>query len=320
MYKDALEWIRNARSIALVSHINPDADALGSSLGMYWLLKSEGIKATVVNTSVMSHLLDFLPGFQKIQKELPQTCDLVISFDCGNFERLGIPKGDYRLINIDHHISNSRYGDLNIVDDCAASSGSVVLEFAKSCSLRISSDAATCLYSALASDTGFFRYENTTEKTFNDAALLTAAGAKPQKIAQALFERVPLAKLRLHGAIIDSMQFFCDARAAFGSYDLQTLKHTGATKDDAEGAVEMLRTLSTVEVSLLVRQEIDGSVRGSLRSKNYIDVNRLAGLFGGGGHIRAAGFTYGGGENESYETKREAVYSTIVEALKEELR
>ena len=291
LYKKAWDKIINAENILLVAHINPDGDALGSELSLYPILKKLNKKVTVFNaTKPLPQYLDFLPNFNKITDKLPKNIDLTIAFDCGSFDRLGIEEKGEFLINIDHHISNTNYGDINIVKPDYASTSQVVYEMLKTNNVEILKDTAICLYSALVTDTGSFQYESVNEKVFLTAAELVKAGAEPANVAKMLFQRDKLSRLRLLAKAYDTIELCCDGKVAFVEVTKEMLEMSGAVKEDSDSIVNSIRAIVTVEVACMLREEDDG-IKISLRSKNYADVSKIAIKYGGGGHIRAAGAT-----------------------------
>ncbi len=313
MYKEAYELIKNSKSIVLISHVNPDGDALGSSLAMLPVLKKMNKKVRVVNvTKDLPSNLDFLPGFKEVKRELPKNYDLIISFDCGSFDRLGIETKEAKIINFDHHISNTRYGDINLIEPDFSSTGEVVYKFLKKNCIEIPKESALCIYTALVSDTGFFQYESVNERVFLMASELVKLGVEPDFVAKMLNEREPLSKIRLIAKILDTLTLYLDAKVAVVKLTQKMLKETGANISHAENASNMARSLATVEVGVLLREEEDGRIKVSLRSKNYVDVSKIAKMFGGGGHKRAAGFT-------SRYSEFESVLKELLEALKKEL-
>jgi phosphoesterase RecJ-like protein len=291
LYQEAWNIISKSRHIVLISHINPDGDALGSSLSLYPILKAMSKKVTIVNiTTPLPIRYDFLPNFEKIKSSLPAGFDLLISFDCGSFDRLGIEKQDVPIINIDHHVTNTRYGDINLIDEHMPSASSVVLELLKKNHIPLRRDVATCLYTALVEDTGFFSYENVSTKTFKIAAELIAAKADPSFIARQIKERNSLAKLRLEALTIEKLQLINQAMVGYAILNLDDFHKTGALRSDSDACVDIIRSLVTVEIAILLIEEFNG-YKISLRSKGKIDVSEIAITFGGGGHKRAAGFT-----------------------------
>lgn len=315
MYKEALELIDRSKSIVLISHINPDGDALGSQLALYFILKKMNKRVRVVNiTKELPYNLDFLPGFKEIKKSLPNNFDLLISFDSGDFNRLGIEKKEgIKVINFDHHISNTKYGDINLIEPDFASTSEVVYKFLRLNSIKIPKESAICIYTALVSDTGFFQYESVNKRVFLMAAELVDIGVDPSFIAKMLNEREPLSKIRLMAKILDTLTLYLNATVAVLRLTQKMLKESGASVDHAENASNIARSLATVEVGILLREEEDGYIKVSLRSKNYIDVSKIAKLFGGGGHKRAAGF------KSSYKDF-DTILNAILEVLKKEIK
>lgn len=295
--RQAFELIKKSSNIALVSHINPDADTLGSSLAMFHSLSFLGKKITVYNCSEIPASLSFLPGIELVTNIFPSECDLVISLDCGDIKRLGLKDGNYKILNIDHHASNPLYGDENIVIADAASTASVVLKFLRELDIVPDKKASICLYAALASDTGFFQYDETDENVFLDAAYLAKCGASAPFAAKQMKQREPLSKIKLLSAILQTLELRANGKMAFLYMTQEMMQKCGAKSDEADGAVETARSIDGVEMSLFLREEKDGKIRASLRSKDYADVNAMALIFGGGGHVRAAGFTVAFGDD-----------------------
>ncbi len=291
MYKKAWEVISDARHIVLVSHVNPDGDTIGSVLALYDALKRQNKKVSLYNaTKELPHIYNFLPNIQKIKDRLPGFYDLVISCDCGSFERLKIQKGDYKIINIDHHSSNQMFGDINLVDKTSASAGVVVYEFLEQNGLKISRDCAVCLYVSIVEDTGFFSYSNLSEKTFKCVSKLVSYGVDAKEIATLLKSRVSLAKTRLLGYVLENFDLYFDAKVAFIGINRDVLTYTGAKRYDTKNIVNVLRDIITVKVSIMILEEKNGGFKISLRSQDEKDVSIVAKDFGGGGHKNSAGF------------------------------
>ncbi len=287
---EAWQLIERAKSVTLLTHVNPDADTLGSALGMYHILKNMGKKVHIFNATRLPYNLDFLPGITKVRNAF-QEAECYISFDAGSFDRLGIKNECSPLINIDHHATNTRYGTYNIVDPTAAATAQVVYDFCKANGAKIPKESALCLYAALVDDCGFFKYESVDASVFEFAKELCEAGAQPEYVAQMLTMREPLAKLRLIQKVLATLELKINAKVAIVYLTQQMLAETGGTKEMADDALNMARSLATVEVAVLLRQEEDGRIKVSLRSKSRVDVGAIALSFGGGGHKRAAGYT-----------------------------
>jgi phosphoesterase RecJ-like protein len=294
LYKKTWEKIVNAENILFVAHVNPDGDALGSELSLYPILKKMNKKVTVFNaTKSLPQYLDFLPNFNKITDKPPKNIDLTISFDCGSFDRLGIEEKLSFLINIDHHISNTNFGDINIVKPDYASTSQVVYEMLKTNNVKIPKDTAVCLYSALVTDTGSFQYETVNDKVFECAAELVRCGVRPDYTAKMLFQRDRLSRLRLLAKAYETIELCCDGKVAFVEVTKEMMEMTGAIKEDTDTIVNSVRAIATVEIACMLREDDEG-IKISLRSKNYADVSKIVRKHGGGGHIRAAGATIKG--------------------------
>ncbi len=302
--------IEEADNIVLVSHINPDGDALGSSLSLYPILKKMGKKVSVFNaTKDLPSYLDFLPNFDKVVNKLPNKIDLMISFDCGSFDRLGIEKRPDFLINIDHHISNTNYGDINLIKPNYASTSQVVYDILKENGIEILKESAICIYTALVTDTGNFQYESVNDKVFEVAADLVRCGVKPDFISKMLYQRDRLSRLRLLAKAYDTIELCCEGKVAFVEVTKEMLEITGAIKEDTDTIVNSVRAIATVEIACMLREDDEG-IKISFRSKNYADVSKIAVKYGGGGHIRAAGATI----------KDEFDFNKVKEMLKNDLK
>jgi len=313
MYKKIWDKIKESDNIVLISHVNPDGDALGSSLSMYNILKKMNKNVTIFNATDLPLYLDFLPNFNKVKKTLPKKIDLMISFDCGSFDRLGIDRRDYFLINLDHHISNTNYGDLNLIEANAASTSQVVFNILEANNVEIDKDSATCIYTALVTDTGNFQYESVNAEVFRVASELVKAGANPDFISKMLYQRDRLSRLRFLAKALDTLELYLEGQVAIVEVTRELMEMTGAIKDDTDGIVNMIRAINSVEVALLLREEEDGSIKISLRSKNYVDVSKIAVKYGGGGHIRASGATI---KDKTFSEIKEMILNDIKGELK----
>jgi len=289
-YEEVKTKIQNAESVTILSHLNPDADALGTALGIYTLLKKDKIKRVeVVNGSKALPLhLDFLPGFDKIKHQIEYENSLIISCDCGSIDRLGFELDGRDIINIDHHRSNTQYGSINVILPDYASSSQVAFELFKKV-YSIDADTATCFYTALLSDTRYFTTTSVNKEVFDVAQALVDAGAKPDVIAYNFTQRRPLSSLRILEKALNSLTLHEEAKVAVLRVTKEDIEATGATVPDMEGIVDYARSLVTVKIALFA-MELDDGIRISLRSKS-VDLSQVASAFGGGGHKVAAGFT-----------------------------
>ena len=289
-YEEVKDKIENAHAISILSHVNPDADTLGTALGIYALLsqdKSKKVEVVNASTDLPRHL-DFLPNFHKIKHQIDYADSLILTCDCGSLDRLGFDLAGRDIINIDHHHSNTRYGTINVIDASCASASQVAFALFREM-YTINENSATCFYTALLSDTRYFTTTSMNEEVFNVARELVKAGAVPNEIAYHFTQRRPLSSLRILQKALDSLTLHHEASIATLMVTKKDMEETGATVPDMEGIVDYGRSLATVEVAVFAMEMRDG-IRISLRSKKA-DVSKVAMAFGGGGHKVAAGFT-----------------------------
>ena len=289
-HEEVRKKIDSAESITILSHFNPDADALGTALGIYALLiEDKSKKVEVVNASkVLPLYLDFLPNFKKIKHQMDYANSLVISCDCGSIDRLGFDLEGREILNIDHHKSNTNYGTINVIVPKYASSSQVAFRLFDTV-YGTNADTATCFYTALLSDTRYFTTSSVNEEVFAVAKALLDAGANPAEIAKNFTQRRPLSSLRILEKALASLTLLKGAQIAILYVSKEDIKATGATVPDMEGIVDYAKSLSTVQIAVFA-MELEDGIRISLRSKGT-DVSSVALAFGGGGHKVAAGFT-----------------------------
>ncbi len=284
------------RTITILSHINPDADAIGTSLGIYTLLKTYNKHVEVVNYSTnLPQYLDFLPNFSKIKHKIDYAESLIITCDCGSIDRLGFDVSHREIINIDHHQTNQNYGKLNLVDPLLSASSHVAYNVLEE-KFSITAEVATCFYTALLSDTQYFTTNNVDEEVFAFAVELMARGADHKSVAFNLTQRRSLSSLRILGKALDTLTLHKNGSVASLYVDREMFISTGAGMSDIEGIVDYARSLATVEIGILLVEQ-GSSVRVSLRSK-HLDISPIAEYFGGGGHKNASGFTVQSGSIE----------------------
>ncbi|MFM8305107.1 MAG: DHH family phosphoesterase [Actinomycetota bacterium] len=296
---EAVDAVRGARQIALACHVNPDGDALGSMLALMHVLRADG--ADVVASfptpfRTAPHYRD-LPGLELLTPpdEFPSEPDVMITFDCGSLSRLGdlepAAKGARRLVVIDHHVSNQCFGSINLIEPRAAASSVVVQTLIDALGLPLNRDAAVCLYAALICDTGRFQYETTTPAVFDFARRLTEFDVPVPALSRALFEEHRFAYLQLLGEALGNAELVCEQRLVWTVITQEMLARHGVAIDEVEGLIDILRRAAEAEVTCVLKEEEDGTIRVSLRSLGEVDVCRVAEAHGGGGHRFAAGFT-----------------------------
>ena len=313
-YTKALQLIEKSRYILIITHVNPDPDSIGSALALSNLFHENKIKHKVFNiSSDLPQNLDFIPRFDKITDQLPAFFDLAISVDCGTYKRLGFELDpSIPLINFDHHKSNNSFGAVNIVDPQKSSTAELVFEFFKHNGLYITKDSATALYVGIYDDTLAFSLGRCDEKTFEKINFLVECGASPSEIANKLLRRDSLAKYRIIPKVLDSLELFKEGEvASIVAYE-EWFKQTGAHNRDCEDALDMIMSIAIVRIAIFVRV-VNGVSRVSLRSKGQIDVYKIAGEFGGGGHFNASGCTI---ETLDVEKAKEIVLKEIFEIYK----
>ena len=313
-YTKALQLIEKSRYILIITHVNPDPDSIGSALALSNLFHENKIKHKVFNiSSDLPQNLDFIPRFDKITDQLPAFFDLAISVDCGTYKRLGFElDSSIPLINFDHHKSNNSFGAVNIVDPQKSSTAELVFEFFKHNGLYITKDSATALYVGIYDDTLAFSLGRCDEKTFEKINFLVECGASSSEIANKLLRRDSLAKYRIIPKVLDSLELFKEGEvASIVAYE-EWFKQTGAHNRDCEDALDMIMSIAIVRIAIFVRV-VNGVSRVSLRSKGQIDVSKIAGEFGGGGHFNASGCTI---ETLDVEKAKEIVLKEIFEIYK----
>ena len=281
------EAIDSHQQITIVTHINPDADTLGSGLGLYGYLLGLGKQVEIVNKNKELPLnLDFLRYYPKIKNKIDYERSLIISCDCGSVDRLGFDVNDRDIINIDHHATNSRFGTLDIVNESAVSTSEVVFSLLENEAL--SRDDMTALYVALISDTRWFSTDNVTKNTFEIASKMVSYGLDLPNINRNMSKRKSLSSIRILARALTDLELVANGRIAVIRVRQSDMKVTGAKQKDIDSIVDYGISLATVEIALLLLEKED-SVKVSIRSKSA-DVSALALAYGGGGHKKAAGF------------------------------
>ncbi|NMB33052.1 MAG: bifunctional oligoribonuclease/PAP phosphatase NrnA [Clostridium sp.] len=292
---EIISLIQDTERIAILPHVSADGDALGSSLAMAMALKELNKLPVVYAEEEIPHTYSFLPGkeFFKVYGGNPYKYDLVLAVDTGDIERLGerylIFKDANKTINIDHHPTNTEFAQINLVESGSSAAGEMVYSIIKKMGVTINKAIATCLYVAIATDTGSFRYGNTTSNTHRIIADLIGKGVEVAQISQLIFDTVSLPKVRLTGIAIREMEIHGDGKIALMLLTRDMLKEVGASEEDCDGLVNYGRNVEGVEVAIMIRQYADDEYKINLRSNKYVDVSKIAKKHLGGGHIRAAG-------------------------------
>ena len=295
----AVAALRDAPDVALACHVSPDGDALGSMLGLFHVLREAGhtCVASFPTPFVVAPHYRELPGLDRLTSphDFPREPSVMATFDCGSLGRLGdlepSAKAAGELIVVDHHISNDRYGSINVIDPDAAASGSLVYRLVRALGLPLSRDAAVCLYAALVCDTGRFQYDTTTPAVFAMARELVQHDVPVSRLSRTLFEEHRFAYLKLLGDALSNAHLVPDRRFVWTAVTQADLARHQVTIEEIEGLIDILRRTAEAEVACVIKEEADGTVRVSLRSLGNVDVRKIAESEGGGGHKFAAGFS-----------------------------
>lgn len=295
-----LKKLKESENILISSHVNPDGDSIGSGLAIYNAIVKNfpEKKVRFIIEDDIPYDLKFLAGSSKVEKyievEDAPKVDLMITCDSATFKRIGRVvnfKKDAFLVNIDHHISNEIYGDLNIVENKSSACEIMYDVIKNKLNIEIDKEIGEALYTGIVTDTGSFKYENTTKRTFEIAGELIDVGIDRNKIINSVYKSKSIGRMKVLGIAISKMNIIKDKKFVYFTLSDYFVQTEGIRKDDTEGIVEQLLEYEGCEVALFLKEEPNGKMKGSLRSKKEIDVNNIASLFDGGGHKRAAGFT-----------------------------
>ncbi|MGI9553749.1 MAG: DHH family phosphoesterase [Thermodesulfobacteriota bacterium] len=310
---DISNAILNCNNLLLASHENPDFDALGSMLALGKGLESIGKEVDLYNSTRIPNNIKFLPDWESIKNDLSdlkESYDAIVLLDCTDIYRPGKSFGDFInsteekfLIIIDHHKTNNSDSDLLLVDIEAASTGILVYKLLKQSDIEITKNIANCILSTIIGDTGSYRYSNTNSEALRISGEMLDCGADLTMITQAIYENEPLNKIKLISEALNTLEIDDTAKIASLYVDESMYKKTDTTREDTEGIVNIIRSIDGISVAIFYKfEEVNGNGlptwKVSLRSKFEVDVSKIAQEFGGGGHIKAAGFSIEGNINE----------------------
>jgi bifunctional oligoribonuclease and PAP phosphatase NrnA len=317
-FHEIARTIRAAKKFAILSHVRPDGDALGSQLALALSIQQLGKSVVAWNEQGLPESFRFLRESNLITMppEEPQDFDVVIALDTASQQRLGNTLGAIRSagkwINIDHHISNPGYGDLVYIDPVVPATGEIIYEFLRTEDFPMTDAAADALYVAISTDTGSFRFPNTTARTFEIAAELIRNGVNAGEISRKLYESYPKRRVQLLGEILPKAAFDAEDKIASLTLTNETKEKLKIHHDEIDGLIDYVRSVDSVVVALFFEELAEGKVRLSARSKSdRIDVNKICSELGGGGHPRAAGARIRG--------KLEEVRSLVLKRVSDEI-
>ncbi|WP_029898402.1 DHH family phosphoesterase [Desulfohalovibrio reitneri] len=293
--EEVAEALRKADDIIIASHYNPDGDAIGSSVAMAYLLRALGKNVAIYNATGMPRTFDWMETPCPVLTELPRGYSWVVALDCGDLARTG-PElqrsfGDYRTINIDHHLGNPEFADLNWVKTTYSSTGEMVARLCDHFGVDLSGPLGEAVYTALVTDTGYFSYDNTTTRTMRVAERIMELGLKPGPINARIQNQWTPARLCLMGNVLGRAEMRMDGQLGLIRITRRALEECGADATDADGLINMLRQVRGVRIAVSLREDGPEEIKFSLRSHGDTNVQPVAAAHNGGGHKNAAGGT-----------------------------
>lgn len=307
---DAIAYlITEAHTIAICAHTNPDGDALGSQLALKLIIEAlwpnKQVTCLLADDDPCPRIYGFLPGADQLvaASSYEEAPDLFVSVDLSLASRLNrgeeVMRRAKRVAVIDHHPCDDPYGDVALIRPGAAAAGVIVAEFAEHLGVTITPDIAQCLFCAIATDTGRFQYQNSDSEAFEVASFLVGRGASPSEVSLNVYQSFRLAYLHLESAVMGRIMTFERGHIAYSYATQADLQRTGASIDECDGLVDVVRSVEGSEVALFLKEVPGGKVRGNLRSKSGRDISGVARALGGGGHRAASGFTIDGGIDDA---------------------
>jgi phosphoesterase RecJ-like protein len=317
--RQVVRFMKEHDRFLVISHVNPDGDTTGSALAMAAMLEQLGKSYTIVNEGMTPLRFSFLPRFDRIvnlsEQPLQERFSFVIAVDAADEQRMGQVQSlfadDVQLVNIDHHPTNDRFGTYNVIRTNAAATAEIMYDLAVEGGFDLTEELATCLYTGLLTDTGGFRYSNTSPAVMQMAARLLSCGVKPGEIAERALESITEEHVQLLSRALQSLTLTHGKKVAWLKITQEDFRESAATSEDASGIVNYGRNIEGVEVGILLTEVEPGIVKASLRSRSVVDVSLIAKELGGGGHARASGFTFHGAIRDA----EEQLFRRLTEAL-----
>ncbi len=315
MLSQVVELIENKDVFAITTHIKPDGDGVGSSLGLCWLLRSLGKEAEVIVHGEVPPAYKSLPGADEIRdvRYVNGKYDAVFVIECSDLSRPGIDGLENQFtVNIDHHATSEHFGTINWIDSTASAVGEMIYNLCKAIGGRITKEIAECVYMALVTDTGSFHFPNTSDRTLKVASELIKAGAKPEKIGEAVYNNYPWSRIELMRRVLATVKRDETGMVASIRQTLEMSDESEAIDGDNNGFVNIPLAAREIKAVVYMREVAPGKYRASLRSKGDINVARVAEKFGGGGHKNASGLSIEG----DWDTCEADIVAALVEAIK----
>ncbi len=317
MRSDAVAFLQAYDSFLLIAHVSPDGDTLGSCLALQKLLQQLGKEAWVACDDPMPHLYAFLPGAKDmLPGDSHVDVEAVVAVDCAAVNRAGKAwqkAGEKPTLCIDHHVTNPGYAQANYIEDCAAT-GELITLLYEAFDQPISPESGVCLYTAIATDTGNFAYSSVTPRTFRLMGRVMESGFDLPECNRLLYRNDRLQKLKMTARTVENARLYRNGQVIVGTLSKAEMDAVNGLDADSEGIIDSLRDVETVVVACFLREAGDGALKLSLRSKGKVDCAALATLFGGGGHVRAAGATLHIDLKQAEEQVTKALLSAFDEA------
>jgi len=320
MLSQVVELIETKQKFGITTHIKPDGDGVGSSLGLCWLLKSLGKSAEVIVHGEVPPAYRSLPGASEIRDvtAVDNQYDAIFVIECSDLERPGIKGLENEFtVNIDHHATSEHFGTINWIDSTASAVGEMIYNLCKAIGGRVTREIAECVYMALVTDTGSFHFSNTTDRTLKVASELVKAGVKPAEVSEAVYNNYPWSRIELMRQVLDTVKRDESGTVASLRQTLKMREIAGAIDGDNNGFVNIPLAAREILAVVYMREVGSNEYRVSLRSKGDINVAKVAEKFGGGGHRNASGLRIEGDwdakEKELVEAVREAVERSSVD-------
>lgn len=319
-----IHQIKNSRNILLASHADPDGDAVGSLIALGRTLIQLEKKTTLYNASSIPAVYRFLPSVDLIESRIDPGAayDLAIILDCGDLSRVGDAVNTINripvTINIDHHISNTGFGSLQLIDPNACATAEIVYRLIKALAVPIDKDTAVSVYTGILTDTGSFRFSNTNQAAFSISQEMTDIGVDPYHVAQQVYGTYSLERIKLLNLALDSIEISGNGKLSIMTVTRSMLEETGTQPEDIDGLINYARRIEDIKVAALIQEQKNGisdtsnltRYHVSLRSNGTVDVAAIASAFGGGGHYSAAGF-----QIESTLTELKSEIATLSEKI-----
>jgi len=314
MLSQVVELIENKHSFAITTHVRPDGDGIGSSLGLCWLLRSLGKSAEVIVRDGIPAAYAQLPGADEIKQiaEVNGKYDAIFVIECSDLARPGIKGLENQFtVNIDHHATSEHFGTINWIDQTASAVGEMIYNLCKAIGGRITREIAECVYLALVTDTGSFHFPNTTDRTLKVASELVKVGVKPAQISEVVYNSYPWSRIELMRQVLATVQRNESGTIAWMRQTLEMAESSEAVDGDNNGFVNIPLAAKEVEAVVYMREVQPNAYRVSLRSKGCINVARVAEKFGGGGHKNAAGCRVEG----DWDLREKEIIAALTEAV-----